>query len=624
MPMSPALGTGSLTDPRPDAELTPVLETVAALPEKFLETARLAPGETSERLEEASRVVAPSAVALIDPESVAAAAVGLDGQVLAASATFVDKGGPAILELEAISQAARSSAPIVRAVQLCDGRSALPGLVVYGAAKVSRDWQLPGRLRGIVDRVGAVAVIASFAPSEGPLARAAGSFGLTALQSRVCAAILATGNLKAAAERSGLSYATAREAAAEAMARMGVRKLPELVTEMARLAYGVLPAGGAEALLVDLWGITLRQATLASLIAHGFTREQAARTLGISLAVAKKEIVAVYQALSVSSAAGLAISLAGMAVVAAMLAATGGSVGALEPRVEPLRFALRADGTRIAYSDYGPASGRPVLLVHSSMTSRIASRALVACLQRAGFRPVSIDRPGFGLTDMIDDVDPFEAAAADVIHLSGVLRIKRWAVVARGGAQAVLALQRSRPELLGRVVLVNPDPHTTSEGRRQGPLGAFKELYWRNPAIVGAVARIVSSQLTLPRLRRLLASAVAGSPPDEAALDLPGLVEDYHRSVRMFATGRTHGYVAEQLWFARPPADASRPVEGTRNWRLLVAEHDTLHDPAQVARYWQDLLPDAHVVCLPDHGRLLAMADPGVVVRALDGSNFPS
>lgn len=599
------------------AEVIDVLETILAEPEESLGFARRAPEEAGVRFEEASRSAPPPAAVVIDPESLATAAVDAMGNLLAASSAFLQQGGPAILDCDAIALAARTEAPIVRALDLIENGTTLPVLVVYGAANSARDWQLPEVLRGIIDREGAVAVIASFAPREGPLARAAGSFGLTALQTRVCLAVLATGNLKASAERCGISYATARQTAASAMARMGVRKLPELVTELARLAYGVLPASSADAVLVDLWGLTLRQATLASLIAQGLTREQAAKTLAISLSVSKKEIDAVYECLGVSTAAELAVSLAGMAAVAAIMSATGGSVGAFDPQVEPLRFALRADGTRIAYSDYGPASGRPVLLVHSSMTSRLASRALVACLQSAGFRPVSIDRPGFGLTEMIDAVDPFDAAAADMTCVSEALRIKTWAVVARGGAQAVLALQLSRPDLLGRVVLVNPDPHTTAAARRQGPLGVFKELYWRNPAIVRTVARVLASQLTLPRLRRMLAVSVAGSPPDEAALELPGLVEDYHRSVRLFATGRTLGYVAEQLWFAHPPTGASRPVAGTENWRVLVGEHDTLHDPTEVVPYWQALLPDAKVEILAGQGRLLAMADPGAVVKSL-------
>jgi pimeloyl-ACP methyl ester carboxylesterase/DNA-binding CsgD family transcriptional regulator len=603
-------------DQAADELLAATMEAVVLRPQELLELSRRAPEEASFQFEEAVRA-APAPTAIFDPESLATAIVNFDGKLLAASSMFHKKGGAAILDHDAIAQAARSTSPVLRALNFREKSMTMPGLSVYCAARSARDWQLPTTLREMLDREGAVAVIMSFAPGEGPLARAAESFGLTALQSRVCLALLATGNLKAAADRCGISYVATREAAASAMARMGVRKLPELATEMARLAYGVLPASNGEAVLIDLWGLTLRQVAVSSLVIHGLTREQAAKTFGISLAVAKKEIETVYEALGVNTATELAVGLAGMAAVSAIMTATGGSIGCLDPQVEPLRFALRPDGTRIAYSDYGPVGGRPLLLVHSSMTSRIASRALVASLQNAGFRPVSIDRPGFGLTDMIDTNEPFDAASEDIKSLSKALNIRQWAVVARGGAQAVLSLRHACPEILGRVVLVNPDVNTTSGGRRHGPLGAIKDLYWRNPKIIRTVARILASQLTEPRLRQMLALSVAGSPPDEAALGVPGLVEDYHRSVRLFATGRIHGYVAEQIWFANRPAGVCLPVKGTDDWRVLVGGRDTLHDPEEVVRYWRTLLPDARVELLPDQGRLLAMANPEVVVKAL-------
>src|SRR6185312_9257258 len=109
---------------------------------------------------------------------------------------------------------------------------------------------------------------------------------------------------------------------------------------------------------------------------------------------------------------------------------------------EPLRMMPRADGTRIAWSDYGPASGKPVLVVHSSMTSRPVSRALVTALQAAGVRPIAIDRPGFGMSDPFPGMepgrhDPFAVAARDVASLCRKLKIASLDVVARGGAQHV-------------------------------------------------------------------------------------------------------------------------------------------------------------------------------------------
>ena len=134
--------------------------------------------------------------------------------------------------------------------------------------------------------------------------------------------------------------------------------------------------------------------------------------------------------------------------------------------------------------------------------------------------------------------DPFAAAVPDVLAVCRKLRIASLDIVARGGAQHVLALADAAPELLDRVVLVNPDPHTEEQGRRSGPLGAVKEAYFRNPRLVAMMARLIAAHLTPERLARMMERSFANSPPDKEALRDPQVLSDYYRAVRMFAAGR--------------------------------------------------------------------------------------
>lgn len=76
---------------------------------------------------------------------------------------------------------------------------------------------------------------------------------------------------------------------------------------------------------------------------------------------------------------------------------------------------MRADGSRVAWSEYGSVTGRPVLVVHSSMTTRFVSRRLLRALQTRGCRPIAIDLPGFGLSEPVAGLgagvhNPFAAA----------------------------------------------------------------------------------------------------------------------------------------------------------------------------------------------------------------------
>jgi len=275
----------------------------------------------------------------------------------------------------------------------------------------------------------------------------------------------------------------------------------------------------------------------------------------------------------------------------------------------------RADGSRIAVSDYGPSRGAPVLVLHSSMTTRPVAGPILRALHDAKRRVIAIDRPGYGLSDMVEARCPFEAAAEDAETVLDALGLARIDVVARAGAQAALAMWRRCPERMGRVVLVNPDPPNAFSGKGTGVLGRVKTLFLRHPSVLGGFARLLSSQYSPAKAETIMRRAVEGFPADEAFLANPRNVADYYRASRMFQTGRIKGYLAEQLAFATMDEDA--PLPGTHGWTVLLGEAETLHDPAAVAAYWRRVLPDAAMKSVPGAGLFLAMTHVDEVLAAL-------
>lgn len=399
--------------------------------------------------------------------------------------------------------------------------------------------------------------------------------------------------------------------------------MPGLLHRLSLQAFGIFPnAEEAVDLLTDRWGLKPRQAQIAMLLAQGMTRGETARALGLSEATVKKQAEIAFQMLGVTGAAEAARSVSAMTAMQALADASHGRLAWADGKAEPLRFILRPDGGRIAISEYGLASGRPVMIVHSSMTSRHPPRKLVARLLQEGFRVLAIDRPGFGLTDLgraADEVgrtnDPFEAAAHDMKIVLDSLRIQQVDMIGRGGAQAIVAFSGLYPEHCGRVVLVNPDPLSSRDDRRWGVLGSFKEAYLRRPELILPAARLISRAMTRSYLAKALRKAMRGSPPDEILLADDGVIDDYYRAVRMFRAGRLEGYVREQAYFALGQAK-SFAVDG-RAWTILIGAHDTLSDPANTLSYWRELLPAADFEIVKDHGRFLAYADPGLIVQRL-------
>lgn len=558
---------------------------------------------------------------LLDAQSIAAALLDAHGVVQMASRVFSEERGERYIDAALADRALRSGKPVVVPVAVDNDTGSESAIFVYASAAAAFPlWHLPPELTAAAP-AGKVVVLTTLAARAGPIERACAAFGLTAAQIRVVSAVIRAGSIKAAAAKLDLSHVTARETLSEVYRRTGARRLPELVGLLSSLAFGLLPSRADHTeLLVDVWGLTQKQASISLLVASGASREEAARTLGLSVAVVRKDLEQVFATLRVTSSSELARTVSTMSMLGALLGATRGQLGFSDPRAEPLRLLPRADGTRIAWSDYGPPGGRPVLIVHSSMTSRLAPSGLVAALQAEGFRVLSIDRPGFGMSDPIPGLragehDPFDAAAGDVVALLDTLRLPTIDIVARGGAQAVLAMARRAPERLGKVVLVNPDPPTSADGRRHGPLGAFKEAYFRRPELIATFARLLAGSLTRERLDRMVRQSMRGSPPDEAAAADPRIAEDYWRSVRMFATGRIEGYVNEQVAIAR--GGEPSPMGGLTHWSILIGGHDTMHDPRHVERYWGAVLPDSNIELAPDAGRFMAMTHPERVARAL-------
>lgn len=562
-------------------------------------------------------------VPIFEAASIAAAVVDRHGAIVCACSAFRAFGVERFVDMELLTQIAEGARPAMALVEV-EASDGAPDTAVfaYGQARDALAWRLPAEVQqtalALPDHV--VVLTSHVAVAGRMLEAACRAYGLSGLQTRVALETIRTANVKAATKNLGLSHYTVRETLAEVMRRIRAPRLPAMVQRLTSLAFGVLPEGDIGDMLTDVWGLSPRQASIAGLVASGFTRGEAARTLALGEAVVKKELDQVYQVLQVSSATGLARKIVEANALHWLTRATSGDIGFMGGGAEPLQFVHRPDETRIAVSDYGPVSGRPVLVVHSSLSTRPVSRSLIRALHKAGYRPISIDRPGFGMSDEVAGLeagrhDPYAAAAADTVRVLDRLKIKDADVVARGAVKFVLALHAAAPARIGRAVLVNPGLHAAADRRSDGFFGMLKEAYRRNPAMIRLWITHVARHMTYDRHNRLVHQWVRGSAPDEAAVENAEIAHDYFISQRMFATGRVAGYVNEHTEYLRGQPLA--PVARTSHWQVLLAAHDMLHEPSDVLAYWRAVLPDARFRTVDDAGRLLAMSHPHYVVEAL-------
>ncbi len=540
---------------------------------------------------------------------------GADGARLPLEAPAWMPGISSFVELEAAA-VSRNPAGRLMAVPAADGRLLY---LLWAPVSEAITWNLPEHVRKFDQKTAdRIVIVAGGAQNEGPLVTAIRGFGLSDLECRVVAAVVRTGSSREAAGQLGLAYATVRAALSQAARRMRQPNMPAVVRTVVAAAFGIFPddANGS-ALLAGLLQLTPRQAQIALLVATGVTRDDAANAVGASPAVVKKELELIFTNLGLSSAAELSRLIVEVQALSILGRATDGATGFIDPAIEPARFAVRANGREIiGWSDYGPASGRPVLVVHSNWSCRAVPRELVRELQCRGFRPIAIDRPGFGATHVGNSSarDPFTQAVDDALQIMDQMGISQIAVVARAGSHFVHMLKALAPDRVGRVVLVAPTLPTAASTQRVGIMGTMKEAF-QSPRLIELFFHLIAAQLTVNRMEKLTRAVVMGTPADEALCNDPQFIRDRFRAVRPFASGNLVGAIFEQRIISRggfsfPPIDA-------RDWTVVQGDADNHNSFEDVVAYFGLTLPGTPVIRMPGGGRFLTSSHAALIAEQL-------
>ena len=549
----------------------------------------------------------PVGAADIEAPAFTGAAFNKDGVVVAGGESFVanwDGAADALAELA--RRAVRSGSAVSGVVA---GRP-----VAVAAAESAAGWPLPKD--AVAALAGGRAAFAALAMAEGgtAAARAGRALGLTELETRLLSALAREGAVPDAAVAAGVSYPTARGGLRTAMAKTGVAKAADLVRRFTRLAAGEVPAHpAADTLFADVYALTVRQARLARLVAAGCSREEAAMAAGVSASTVKAELKVVHAACEVAGAAGLARLVAEVETLVGLAAATDVAL-AHDFADGHLRLVTRASGGgRIAVEDYGPPGAVPVFLVHAVLMGRHQPRRTVTALQAAGFRPLCVERPGFGLTDLGDD-DAYAQSADDAARVLDAFGLERALVLARcGGAGGAYAARH--PARFPGGVILNPPPAHGGDRFREGTLGALKAVFQGDGPMRRLFGNMVGRWVAQEAVERVLRQSVAACAQDRVALENPEVMADLARSVRQGLTHAGRGFLAAEARYARgwtPPS-----VAGCSGWTLIAGTEDGLHRLEDSIDVWQTAMPDVAVVRLHGHGRFLHLTALPEIVAAL-------
>jgi pimeloyl-ACP methyl ester carboxylesterase len=251
--------------------------------------------------------------------------------------------------------------------------------------------------------------------------------------------------------------------------------------------------------------------------------------------------------------------------------------------VSEVRLTLR-DGRTLAWREYGPGDGQPLLRFQGTPGSRNSRHPHEDAYDRLGVRVIAFDRPGYGASSRLpgrgiavvadDAAELLDQLGLEAVHVTG----------GSGGGPHALAFAANHPERVRAVtVIVGAAPLTEED------LSGLIELN-RDGWYAARKGWDAMYALLAPRREEILADPLAGfraamaaaPESDKAVMDDPAwqrvLVEDVTEALRPGA----EGWADEGMLFYLPWDFDPHKVECSVTW--WHGEHDANLPLAAVRR----------------------------------------
>lgn len=280
------------------------------------------------------------------------------------------------------------------------------------------------------------------------------------------------------------------------------------------------------------------------------------------------------------------------------------------------------DGRRLGYNEHGASDGKPLFYFHGSPSSRIESTLYVNedLLQSLNVRLISVDRPGFGLSDFNANHNMLDWSK-DVLALADHLNIERFSILAYSlGGPYGLASAFAIPQRLHKVGIVSGAAFFTiaelvaniNEGTRKF-LTMPREKPWLSRLFLGMVLGV------MPRIapNKFIAQANSLLPEPDYAIVVndPVFQKGFLLMIREATKQGTRAAFHESLltvtdWDFRLQ-DIQMPIH------LWHGEADK-NIPVEMARYAASAIPKCEAEFYPNEGHLsLFKKNAEEIIRSL-------
>ncbi|WP_312163847.1 alpha/beta fold hydrolase [Phenylobacterium sp.] len=484
-------------------------------------------------------------------------------------------------------------------------RRGQPVLTAFARAAAASAWPVAGTWRESAGpgQKGAVVAMA-FAPTRLPgfADFATRAYGLSGAEHDLLEQLVASSDLEAAAARLGILEAAARKRVRSLLRRTGAPRRGALLARLTQLVADESVCDWAREVGVRrALGLPPAEMRLTHVLAQGRPLPEAAAELGLSIHTVRDQARALLARTGLTRMADLPRHLAEARALVAFAEADETGRSDREGLLGATRI-FQAGNRQIAAADFGPPDGDPVLFVHGGLGSRRVAPRLREALQQRGLRPIGIDRPGFGLTDVAPDGKAqFDAAADDMARVLDQMGLERVRLLSRdGGAPAALAFAARHPDRTLSGLLISPrPPRAVPPGLKR--IDGWVRMGTESPSAIVAVYSLLRRKAGV-RLTETLVTRLFSRHPADAALIADPVWR--HAAVAELLTcgARTaEGLNAEQTAY---PLWTAPTLPGAAPWTVVCGALDPLWADAAGEDPWRDL-PGLHHVRFETGGRFI-------------------
>ncbi|WP_285475579.1 alpha/beta fold hydrolase [Amycolatopsis sp. NBRC 101858] len=231
----------------------------------------------------------------------------------------------------------------------------------------------------------------------------------------------------------------------------------------------------------------------------------------------------------------------------------------------------------LAYDDFGPEHGRPVLLVHGHPFDRSMWRPQAEYLAGRGHRVVTPDLRGYGQSPGEGTKTTLGVFANDLVGLADDLGLQRFVLGGLSmGGQIVMQLMNDHPERVSALLLADTFPGLDTPEAKQGRIDTAARITeegmhaYADELLPKMISR--STRATRPDVEAHVLKMMRTAPREGAAAALRGRAErpDYTEGLKRIAVP-TLVVVGSEDEFT-PVADAELIHQKIEDSTLVVVE----------------------------------------------------